>query len=186
MEIFIKNNMVSVEGQILRIGLNAVTYTTTSEIGLRFNLNDSTTEMGNAPNTAPNFINTIVGATINEGVSVTAGQGSPARTADQILLQPGIYKIQVRLVGNFAATNSLNNLFLKSIVNNNEYSLVNFTNNSNQTTTYYFDDFINITGAAQTVDFTILPGTNTFTTASSQTPGTGNSYRSLILIQKLR
>lgn len=181
-----KNNTVSVEGQILRIGLNAVTYTTTGEVGLRFNSNDSTAEMGNAPNSAPNFINTIVGATINDGVTATAGQGSPARTADQILLQPGIYKIQVRLVGNFAATSSLNNLFLKSIVNNNEYSLVNFTNNSNQTTTYYFDDFINITGAAQTVDFTILPGTNTFTTASSQSPSTGNSYRSLILIQRLR
>lgn len=181
-----KNNTVSVEGQILRIGLNAATYATTTEVGLRFNSNDTATEMGNAPNSAPNFINTIVGGTINAGVAATAGQGAPARVADQILLQPGIYKIQVRLVGSFAAASALNNVFLKSIVNNNEYSLVNFTNNSNQTTTYYFDDFINITGAAQTVDFTISPGTNTFTTSSSETPGTGRSYRSLILIQRLR
>ncbi|MEI7489075.1 MAG: hypothetical protein WCJ72_17030 [Chryseobacterium sp.] len=117
-----KNNTVSVEGQILRIGLNAATYATTTEVGLRFNSNDTATEMANAPNSAPNFINTIVGGTINAGVAATAGQGSPARTADQILLQPGIYKIQVRLVGSFAAASALNNVFVKSIVNNNEYS----------------------------------------------------------------
>ncbi|WP_312396691.1 hypothetical protein [Chryseobacterium sp.] len=181
-----RNNTVSVEGQILRIGLNAATYAVGVEAGLRSNQNNTSALMANAPNGAPNFINTIVGATIASGVSVAAGQGSPARTTDQITLQPGTYKVQVRLVGNFASTSSANSVFLKSIVNNSEYSLVNFTNNSNQTTTYYFDDFINITGTAQTVDFTISPGTNTFTTASQQTPGTGNSYRSLILIQRLR
>lgn len=181
-----KNNTVSVEGQILRIGLNAATYATTGEVGLRFNANDTAGEMANAPNAAPNFINTIVGSSINAAVTAAAGQGSPARIADQILLQPGIYKIQVRLVGSFASASALNNVFLKSIVNNNEYSLVNFTNNSSQTTTYYFDDFINITGSAQTVDFTLSPGTNSFTTSSSETPGVGRSYRSLILIQRLR
>ncbi|MCS3530919.1 hypothetical protein [Chryseobacterium sp. JUb7] len=181
-----KNNTVSVEGQILRLGLNAVAYAVNTEVGLRFNLNDTAGEMGNAPNAAPNFINTIVGASITAAVAAVAGQGSPARTTDRIVLQPGIYKVQVRLVGNFGGINSANNVFLKSIVNNNEYSLVNFTNSSNQTTTYYFDDFINITGTAQTVDFTISPGTNTFTTSSSASPGTGNSYRSLILIQRLR
>lgn len=181
-----RNNTVSVEGQILRLGLNGVTYATTGEVGVRFNANDTTGEMGNAPNGAPNFINTIVGASINAVVSATAGQGSPARTTDQIVLQPGTYKIQVRLVGNFGAVNSSNALFFKSIVNNNEYSLVNFTNSSSQTTTYYFDDFINITGSAQTVDFTISPSTNSFSISSNASPGVGNSYRSLILIQRLR
>lgn len=181
-----KNNTVSVEGQILRIGLNAATYAVGTEVALRSNQNNTSALMANAPNGAPNFINTIVGATITSGVAVAAGQGSPARTTDQITLQPGTYKVQVRLVGSFANASSLNAVFLKSIVNNSEYSLVNFTNNSNQTTTYYFDDFINITGSAQTVDFSLSPGNNAFTTASQQTPGTGNSYRSLILIQRLR
>lgn len=181
-----RNNTVSVEGQILRLGLNGVTYTTAGEVGVRFNLNDTAAEMGNAPNGAPNFINAIVGSSINAAVSAAVGQGTPARTTDQIVLQPGTYKVQVRLVGNFGAISSANALFFKSIVNNNEYSLVNFTNSSNQTTTYYFDDFINITGSPQTVDFTISPSTNSFTISSNASPGTGNSYRSLILIQRLR
>lgn len=182
-----KNNSVSVEGQILRIGLNAATYATTGEVGLRFSANDSSGEMGNAPNSAPNFINTIVGATIADNVAATAGQGSVARTTDQITLQPGVYKLQVRLVGNFTVASSANTLFLKAIVNNNEYSLINAAINSNLTSVFYFDDYINITGAsAQTVDFSISPAGNSFLVSSNASPGTGNSYRSLILIQRLR
>lgn len=181
-----KNNTVSVEGQVMRIGLNAATYSTAGEVGVRFSTNDSAAEMVNAPNGAPNFINTIVGATLADNVSAVAGQGSVARTTDQITLQPGVYKLQVRLVGNFAFASSSNNLFLKAIVNNNEYSLVNAANNNNQSSIYYFDDYINITGSAQTVDFSILPAGNSFTVSSNASPGTGNSYRSLILIQRLR
>lgn len=181
-----KNNTVSVEGQIIRIGLNGATYGTTSESALRFSANDTAAEMGNAPNNASNFINTIVGSNITDGVNTSAGQGSPARTTDQITLQPGVYKIQVRLVGSFGGTSNNNNIFLKSIVNNNEYSLVNLTNPTTQTQTYYFDDYVNITGGAQTVDFSILPTTNSFTISSNLSPGTGNSYRSLFLIQRLR
>ncbi|MGH1519123.1 hypothetical protein [Chryseobacterium sp. JK1] len=181
-----KNNTISVEGQILRIGLNATTYNSGSEVGLRFSANDDATEMGNAPNSASNFINTIVGAVITDNVSAAAGQGSPVRTTDRVTLQPGVYKIQVRLVGSFAAASANNSIFVKSIVNNNEYSLVNQANTSNQTGTYYFDDYINITGSAQTVDFTISPASNNFVVSSNETPGTGKSYRSLILIQRLR
>ncbi|MFP3570295.1 hypothetical protein, partial [Paraburkholderia sp. SIMBA_030] len=91
-------------------------------------------------------------------VGATAGQGSVARTTDQITLQPGVYKLQVRLVGNFANASASNTLFLKAIVNNNEYSLINAAINSNLTSVFYFDDYINITGAsAQTVDFSISP-----------------------------
>ena len=181
-----KNNTISVEGQILRIGLNGTTYNSGSEVALRFSGNDDSTEMANAPNSASNFINTIVGSVITDGVSAAAGQGSPARTTDRVTLQPGVYKIQVRLVGSFAGTSNTNSVFLKSIVNNNEYSLVNHANTSNQTGTYYFDDYINITGSAQTVDFTISPASNNFVVSSNETPGTGKSYRSLILIQRLR
>lgn len=181
-----KNNTTSVEGQIIRLGLNGGTYQI-NEAALRFNVNGSATGMGNAPNGAPNFINTILGATITNNVSVIAGKGSPARMTDQITLQPGVYKVQVRLTGNFGGSASTNNsIFLKCIVSNNEYSLVDLANTSNQNTTYLFDDYINITGSAQTVDFTISPNTNSFTTLSSATPGVGSSYRSLILIQRLR
>lgn len=72
----------------MRLGLNGVTYATIGEVGVRFNANDTAAEMGNAPNGAPNFINAIVGSSINAAVSATAGQGSPARTTDQIVLQP--------------------------------------------------------------------------------------------------
>lgn len=181
-----KNNTISVEGQILRIGLNSATYNSGSELALRFSANDDATEMGNAPNAASNFINTIVGSVITDGATAAAGQGSPARTTDRVTLQPGVYKIQVRLVGSFAATSSTNSIFIKSIVNNNEYSLVNHANTSNQTGTYYFDDYINITGGAQTVDFTVSAGSNNFVVSSNETPGTGKSYRSLLLIQRLR
>ena len=184
-----KNNSVSVEGQILRIGINGTTYTTLAgQAALRFNTNDDATEMGNAPNAAPNFINTIVGATISEGVSPGAGtNGSFVRTTDQINLPPGVYKVQVRLVGSFALASSNNNIFIKAIVNNNEYSIINGSNNSNQASVYYFDDYINITGAtSQTLDFSIQPGNSNFAVSSSASPGTGNSYRSLILIQRLR
>jgi len=181
-----KNNTVSVEGQILRIGLNGVTYLTSGEAGLRFGSVDSAAEMGNAPNGAPNFINTIVGAAITDNIAVGSGQGAPSRTTDQITLQPGVYKLQVRLVGNFSSLSTNNTIFLKSIVNNNEYSLVNISNYTSQTSVYYFDDYINITGNAQTVDFTVSPTGSTFTTSSNASPGSGNSFRSLILIQRLR
>nr|WP_315035681.1 hypothetical protein [uncultured Chryseobacterium sp.] len=181
-----RNNTISVEGQILRIGLNAVTYNAGTESALRFSANDDATEMGNAPNSASNFINTIVGATITDNASAAAGQGSPARTTDRVTLQPGVYKVQVRLVGSFASASGTNSIFIKSIVNNNEYSLVNQANTSNQAGAYYFDDYINITGGAQTVDFTVSATSSNFLVASNETPGTGKSYRSLVLIQRLR
>ncbi|RKE77172.1 hypothetical protein [Chryseobacterium sp. AG363] len=179
-----KNNTISVEGQILRIGLNSSTYVAGVEGALRFNSNDSAAEMGNAPNGAPNFINTIVGATITDNVSAPAGLGSPARTTDRITLSPGIYKIQVRLVATVASGSPAT--FIKCIVNNNEYSLVNSSSGSSSPSVHYYDDYINITGGAQTIDFSILPLASNLTISSSGSPGSGNSYRSLVLIQRLR
>lgn len=180
-----KNNTTSVEGQILRIGLNARTYTSSGDQPIRFDANNSAAEMGNAPNAAPNFINTIVGATISEGVNAIAGAGAPARTTDQISLQPGVYKIQLRLV---ASMSSPSGFSLKAIVNNNEYTLVQGANNSSNSSIYYLDDLINITGTTpQTVDFLVAPPTfGNFVIASSAGAGGGNSYRSIIMIQRLR
>ncbi|MCT2406237.1 hypothetical protein NZD88_01540 [Chryseobacterium antibioticum] len=180
-----KNNTTSVEGQILRIGLNARTYTSSGDQPIRFDANNSAAEMGNAPNAAPNFINTIVGATIAEGVNAIAGAGTPARTTDQISLQPGVYKIQLRLVASMSSSSVFS---LKAVVNNNEYTLVQGANNSSNSSVYYLDDLINITGTTpQTVDFLVGPPTfGNLVIASSAGAGGGNSYRSIIMIQRLR
>lgn len=181
-----QNNTISVAGQIIRLGINGATYNT-GESALRFDQNDSASDMGDAPNGAPNFINTIVGATFSSDVSATAGAGSPARTTDRITLQPGVYNLQARIIGNFAAANVNNNVSIKCIVNNNEYSFMQFTNQGTQYGSYFFDDYINITGtAAQTIDFTIIPAINNLSILSKATPGVGQSFRSLIMIQRLR
>ncbi|WP_346984429.1 hypothetical protein [Chryseobacterium sp. POE27] len=180
-----KNNTASTEGQILRIGLNSNTYNAGSEAALRFNLNNDAAEMDVASNGASNFINTINGCTITENAVLTAGFGTPSRTTDRIILQPGVYKVQARIVGNFGAQNNSNNLTIKAIVGNNEYSLISFSNSSNAYGTAYFDDYI-IIDTAQSLDFTIVPLTSNFTIITKASPGVGQSYRSLIMIQRLR
>ncbi|WP_128331064.1 hypothetical protein [Apibacter sp. HY039] len=181
-----KNNTVSVEGQIIRIGVNKTTYAVNTESALRFSDHSTSVQMRNAPNGAPNYINTITDAYFITSDTLTAGIGSPSRVTDRIVLHPGVYKIQVRLTGNFTTGTSSNAMFLKCIVNNNEYSLVNLSTVSVQASTYYYIDYINITERDQPVDFTLAPSGSSFVTNSSATPGQGYSYRSLILIQRLR
>ncbi|MGM5631317.1 hypothetical protein O2K51_10485 [Apibacter raozihei] len=181
-----KNNTVSVEGQIIRIGINKSTYPMNIQSALRFSDHSTFVQMRNAPNGAPNFINTITDAYFVTNDTLAAGTGSPSRVTDRIILHPGVYKIQVRLTGNFTTGIPSNAMFLKCIVNNNEYSLVNLSNTSAQASTYYYIDYINITERDQPVDFTLAPSGSNFVTNSSSTPGEGYSYRSLILIQRLR
>lgn len=182
-----KNNTTSVEGQILRLGINFQNYEASDpERSLRFSVHNSAQDMGNAPNGAPNFINSIVGSTIVEDISVPAGAGLPARITDQIILQPGVYKILLRVVGNFSNETNTNALFIKCIVNNNEYSIINNAENTRLEKTYYFEDYINITDGPQPIDFTIKADGSRFTIKSYGSPGVGNSYRSLLLIQRLR
>lgn len=180
-----KNNVESVAGQIIRVGLNAQTLNTTTEVPIRFNTS-IVPGMGNAPNGAPNFINTIVGSSIITASTVGAGIGTPARTTDRIQLPVGIYKITARLVVNYSGLGNGGTFFLKCTVNNNEYSLINFSHSGNNTTNLNFEDYINITGSSQYVDFTGAADFNNMTISSSASPGTGNSYRSLILIERLR
>ncbi|WP_042722473.1 hypothetical protein [Flavobacterium sp. B17] len=181
-----KNSTTSTEGQILRIGLNEVTYNAGSESSLRFSLHNSAAEMDIASNGASNFINTINGCTISENVTLTAGYGTPSRTTDRIALQPGVYKVQARVWGNFASVNNGNNtLMIKAIVGNNEYSLVNYSSTSGSYGVGYFDDYI-IIDTPQSIDFTVYPTNNNFFVGSRATPGLGQSYRSLIMIQRLR
>ncbi|OCA76615.1 hypothetical protein BBH99_02565 [Chryseobacterium contaminans] len=174
------NNIQSVAGQIIRLGINATSYN--SESGLRFNLNSNDTQMGTAPNLAPNYINKIIGSTISTGVAVPAGTGAPARTTDRILLPIGVYRVTVRLV--YSGIGST--FFIKSIVNGSEYSLIRVTGSSSVTTALY-EDFINITDTAQYLDFTIAPESfGTLTVIDRVAAGTGQSYRSVILVERLR
>jgi hypothetical protein len=176
-------------GQILRMGINGATYSGGTESSIRLRTDASS---GKAPNNANNYIQTISGSSINFGVSAASGPGAPTRTTDQISLPPGVYQVTVRLVGSFSGTAADNTVFIKAIVNNSEYSLNNNVQNSNESGTIYFLDFIIIEGTtSQTLDFTLQtkPGTqNSYTTqASSQPAGSsGNSIRSMVLIQRLR
>lgn len=175
------NDVQSVSGQIIRLGINAASYSST-ESGLRFNLHSSDALMGTAPNSAPNYINKIIGSSISTGVSVPAGSGAPARITDRILLPIGVYKVTVRLV--YSGIGST--FFLKSIVNGSEYSLIRVTGSSSATTTFY-EDFINITDVPQNLDFTISSeGFGTLSVIDRLPAGTGQSYRSVILIERLR
>ena len=74
------------------------------------------------------------------------------------------------------------------IVNNNEYTLQPLTCYNSQTTTFVFTDYLNLT-ADSAVDFTLFreTGSSSFTPVVYQSPyGGGLSYRSLVLIQRLK
>ncbi|MGV0979984.1 beta strand repeat-containing protein [Empedobacter falsenii] len=176
-----KNSVQNVEGQIMRYPLTGGTISTEAPVRI-------TTTASTAPNSANNVINTVIGGSVSTNVSAAAGNGSPARTTEQINLPAGIYKIEVRFIGIFAAASSANTVFLKAIVGNSEYSLQPFASNSNTTGTtgYIFSDYINLP-TASTLDFTAAATTNNFTIVTSQAPsGGGTSFRSLVLIQRLR
>jgi len=179
-------SMFSTAGQIMRFGINAQPINTGTEAALRFNNSASSANMGNTPGGVSNFINTINGASVTTGVSAAAGTGTLARTTDQVTLPAGLYKVVVRLDLSFAFTNISNNFYLKCVVNNNEYSLLDYTSDATATGSMEFEDFINITGSSQTLDFVTLSTTNNVTIKDQAVMGSGKSYRSLVLIQRLQ
>ncbi len=144
-----------------------------------------------APNGSSNYINTIRGAHFRWNYAAGAGNGAPSRTTDQVILPIGVYKVTLRIVGMFSGSAHDNTLFIKAIVDGNEYSLSNNAMNSEETATFLYEDFINITDREQSLDFTVdtKDGTaNTFQIVPGATPGnsTGVSIRSLLLIERLR
>ncbi|MDR2953588.1 MAG: hypothetical protein LBV43_00730 [Prevotella sp.] len=176
-------------GEIFRNIISEGTTYDNTEKPLRLDASAAST----APNGAKNNINTIAGGgnIVTSNTTVPAGNGSPARTTDRILLPPGVYQVTVRLIGKFNAVANDNAVFIKAIVNNNEYSLANQVTSSADPVSFYYADFINIEGtASQYLDFTaqtVQGRTNTFTIQSSVAPaGGGASVRSMVLIQRLR
>ena len=193
-----KTTVENVAGQVIRLGFNASNYfentsnPALAEAALRFDANASAALMGSAPNGAPNFINTITGSSIATGqaVAANAANGTPARTTDQITLPAGVYRVTVRLNGAYfvnAAAGTVRSGFVKFIVNNNEYSLVETLNAYDNGITIHSEvsDYLNLTGAASTVDFSVRFLRN-FSLIDRLSPGTGNSYRSLLLIERVR
>lgn len=182
-----KNSTQNVEGQIMRYPLTGGAVSNNTESPIRLTATQSL-----APNNAENLINTIIGGSITSNVAAPSGgtgSGTTARTTEQITLPAGIYKIEVRLIGYFATANSLNHMWVKAIVNNKEYSVQPFSSNTSGDqylgTGFVFSDYINLPSQS-TLDFTILADRNNFTIVSSQSPGTGTSYRSLVLVQRLK
>ncbi len=197
-------SQASSAGQILRVELEETTGVNTNpnpdyggtnsngdERAIRLvNPQPLTAQQANAPNGSPNHINTIRGASLVWGQQYTnSNNGAPPRTTDQVLLPPGVYKVTLRIVGSFSNSAQDNTLFIKAIVNNSEYSLSNNTMNSKEAATFLYEDFIIITGNAQTLDFTVdtKDGTaNTFQIVPGASVGGGTSVRSLLLIERLR
>ncbi|GAB3741196.1 hypothetical protein [Spirosoma lituiforme] len=174
-------------GQYMRIGLNNNTYTAGLQAPLRFSNNNSAAEMVLAPNGAENFVNTIEGASFSEGVSLSAGQGTPVRTTDQIVLPAGLFRITLRLTGYFAAASDNNVASVKIAVNNNEYSFAEgvVSGTTSISTTGTIVDYLNLQ-TTQTVDLLLIVGGNNFTPVTRMSPGTGQAYRSLIMIERLK
>jgi hypothetical protein len=182
-----KTTVENVAGQVIRLGFNGNTYNAGSEGALRFSLHNSAADMSNAPNGAANFINTISNAVVGENTNLGAGSGTSARQTDQLTLPAGVYRVTLRLCGNFGAGDGGNSAFVKFIVNNNEYSFVYTLTNPNSNVTHVeVSDYINLTGASSTLDFTFSPFVNNFTVAARGAAGSGQSYRSLLLVERLR
>ncbi len=189
-----KTTVENVSGQVIRLGFNGGDYfenTTTpaaAERGLRFDQHSSAALMSNAPNGAPNFINTITGATLALNQGVAAGNGTRARTTDQVTLPAGVYRVTVRLNGSYFGGNGSPTAFVKFIVNNNEYSFVDALTpaGSGIVTHAEVSDYLNLT-ATSTVDFALRPLRN-FNLIDRLSPNasTDYSYRSLLLIERVR
>lgn len=98
-----------------------------------------------------------------------------------------MYRVTVRLAGAYAGTNGSPSAFVKFVVDNNEYS---FTNTlapagSGINTNAEVSDYINLS-AASTIDFTFRPLRNFAVDGRGTPPGVGFSYRSLLLIERVR
>ena len=195
----------SITSQVMRIGVDGQASQTSSscsgycgtcnqENALRFDSYVTAAGMGNAPTGSPNFLNSITGSGINTGVSVAAGGGIPARTTDQIILPAGQYRVIVRLCADFyyGATSApyMSTLDFKCVVNNSEFAFSQglLSNpQGNVYTTGTFNEIIDLTSASNTLDFTTVPnGSCAYITDMASPTGGGNSFRSIITIERLK
>ena len=172
-------------GELLRYGINAPNFTL-NESALRSDLCMTDDMMKIAPNGGSNFINTITNGYLST-IDQPAGINCPARTTEAITLEAGIYRLTVRIVGNFTASNANNRVSLKVMVNNMQNSfasgLVFCT--STTMTSGLFTDILNLDSTSN-IDFTTIVEGSIFTPRVSMPMGSGYSYRSVIIIERIK
>ncbi|MCU7613225.1 hypothetical protein N0B16_02150 [Chryseobacterium sp. GMJ5] len=137
-----------------------------------------------------NFFNDISGSAILYAQNLPAGNGTSARTTDQIQLPAGVYRIMVKLTGRFSAHHKNNSLDIKLAVDNNEYSFANGVNYGDGTAykTGYFMETVNLLQTSK-LDFTYVKqtGANNAGSNSSLFPDSGDhAVRSIITIERLK
>lgn len=158
-----------------------------NEIPVRFKYNPQST----TPNVNGylNFYNDIPGSSFLYSQVLSAGNGTPARTTDQIQLPKGIYRITVKLTSKFTGHDKNNSIDIKLSVNNGEYSFANGVNygDGNEGKTGYFCETVNL-NATSKVDFLYVKQTGPNTANSVSTLITNpadNVMRSIIIIERL-
>ena len=169
----------NVEGQILRLPLKSFSVTTGNLHGIR--IDQSTL---NAPNGASNVINMITNSSEYEYTYPNTNV-----ITDRIRLPAGIYKIEVKILGNFSAASTQNSIKLKTQVNGLEYSSQDFGSNTNTSgqryTGFVATDLIKLETNSE-LDFIIESLQNNFNLIGAVGIGGGSSYRSLLLIQRIK
>lgn len=184
-------------GQIMRFGLNSGAFDTT-ERPMRFNSHNAAGEMGNSPNGNANFINTINGATFHEAQVMAAGTGTVARTTDRVFLLAGTYRVTLKIsltTPNALLISVLNNIYFKIIINNNEYSLQQASFQANgglgnttiYATGYTIEDYLDLSSDSY-LDFSTqnTDGSSDYKFIDRVAIGSGNSYRSIIMIERIK
>ena len=169
----------NVEGQILRLPLKSFSVTTGNLHGIR--IDQSTL---NAPNGASNVINMITNSSEYEYTYPNTNV-----ITDRIRLPAGIYRIEVKILGNFSAASTQNSIKLKTQVNGLEYSSQDFGSNTNTSgqryTGFVATDLIKLETNSE-LDFIIESLQNNFNLIGAVGIGGGSSYRSLLLIQRIK
>lgn len=176
----------NVAGQLIRIGLNTATYDTT-EKAIRFKDNNDAVEMGSS-----NFINTVAGSSFTEG-------GALATDKDFINLPPGTYKITLKASytngsSGLLSLSTTNNLNFRFYVNGTEYSRQYSNFNATGLLSLgiaadlvkndcIFTDFLTLTAASTPIYFSVQ---NDGSIPYTITGKSGTSYRSIILVERLR
>ncbi|WP_379969589.1 hypothetical protein [Epilithonimonas sp. UC225_85] len=191
---YIDDANVYVGGQVMRIVVKpdvniAGNSFSLVETPVRFEFNPQSATP-DAPAATPNYINNITGSSFLYGQSLAAGNGTLARTTDQIQLPAGVYRITLKLVSNFTGHHKNNSIDIKLSVNNGEYSFANGVNygDGNQLKTGYFTETVNLSSPSK-LDFIYVKqtGPNSTSSQSNLSPYySDNVMRSIILIERLK
>ena len=191
---FIDDANVYIGAQVMRLVVKPDVNIAGSSYGivetpLRFQFNPQSSTP-NAPASTPNYINDINGSSFLYGQNLAAGNGTLARTTDQIQLPAGVYRITLKLVSSFTGHNKNNSIDIKLSVNNGEYSFANGVNygDGNQLKTGYFAETVNLSTPSK-LDFIYVKqsGPNSASSQSNLSPYySDNVMRSIILIERLK